>query len=179
MNRRARPLDQLNLYQFNGNNPVLYTDPFGLCPPYPCRDPQQELIRRVADGVRLLSDPPLVVGASLTIGNLSLGGTTGAVEGFGAGISANSPSLGASVDIGVKYRSASPGEPTGSVSYGVGKHTGVTATNETIMFNIGANTPTASPITVTKDIAPPSQAAMPISIDAKPDATRVCTLECR
>ena len=23
----------LNLYQFNGNNPVAYTDPFGLCPP--------------------------------------------------------------------------------------------------------------------------------------------------
>jgi len=25
----------LNLYQFNGNNPVAYTDPFGLCPPWP------------------------------------------------------------------------------------------------------------------------------------------------
>jgi RHS repeat-associated protein len=169
----------LNLYQFNGNNPVLYTDPFGLCPPYPCRDPQQELIMRVADGVRLLSQPPLVVGVSGTIGNLSVGVTTGAVEGGGAGISANSPSAGASVDIGVKYRTASPGEPTGSVSAGVGKHTGVTVTNETIMVNIGVSTPTASPITITKDIEPVSQGAMPIPIVAKPDATRVCTLSCR
>ncbi len=32
-----------NLYQFNGNNPVAYTDPFGLCPNPPCRSEDDPL----------------------------------------------------------------------------------------------------------------------------------------
>lgn len=28
----------INPYQFNGNNPVTYTDPFGLCPPEDAND---------------------------------------------------------------------------------------------------------------------------------------------
>jgi RHS repeat-associated protein len=52
----------LNLYQFNGNNPVVYRAPFRLCPP--CR-PDQEFIRAVAGRVQPLENIVNTVGTSL------------------------------------------------------------------------------------------------------------------
>lgn len=83
----------VNLYQFNGNNPAAYTDPFGLCPPKDFTTPcgGQDLINQVAGRVQGLHSAvtvglavqlaPLVVfgaadvllGNSITTVNLSAG----------------------------------------------------------------------------------------------------------
>jgi RHS repeat-associated protein len=48
----------LNLYQFNGNDPVSYSDPFGLCPPqddHPCSDKDEALQAPLIDPVAIVA----------------------------------------------------------------------------------------------------------------------------
>jgi hypothetical protein len=65
----------LNLYQFNGNNPVAYTDPFRLCPP--CR-PDQEFVALMG-GLLQPAQGPLELAATLAM--LPLSGPGLAAEG--------------------------------------------------------------------------------------------------
>jgi RHS repeat-associated protein len=57
----------LNMYQFNGNNPVLYSDPFGLCDPK--KDAGCPLIQAVAGNVRGLTylEPVMLAIANLPL----------------------------------------------------------------------------------------------------------------
>lgn len=89
----------VNLYAYAGNNPVAYSDPFGLCPPYPCADPQQELIMRVGGLLRPVQRPlelagtlamaPLMISGEGALVTLGLAGrATQATATFYRGVSA-------------------------------------------------------------------------------------------
>jgi RHS repeat-associated protein len=54
----------LNLYQFNGNNPVVFTDPFGLAPCPPCSDKDEAL------GRPLIGEEILLIPLSMAVGTL-------------------------------------------------------------------------------------------------------------
>ena len=111
------------------------------------------LLQAVGRPVKAATDP-VTVGFSTTGGNVGFGctATAGGGKGCSSSIVVNSPSWGASVDIGVKFRSADQDLATGSASVGLGQHLGVTVSNETIMLNIGVSTPTASPVTAAVDM---------------------------
>ncbi len=173
----------LNLYGFADGDPVNFSDPFGLrtCPP-DC-GPLASFIRgpvrpgmfagAAARGASLDAGNHVVVGVSGTLGNVTCSATGGAVSGSGCGVSINTPSVGASLDIGIKFRDAGGDPLTGGVTYGQ-EHLGVTLTNGTVMLNIGANTPVASPLTVTVDLPSiPAGQGPPGSTTQKPDATAV------
>ncbi len=66
----------INLYQFNGNNPATYTDPFGLCPP--CR-----LALSTARGGAALGGS---VGSAIPVVGTTAGAIVGGVIGFAAGV---------------------------------------------------------------------------------------------
>jgi RHS repeat-associated protein len=183
----------VNLYAYAGNNPVAYTDPFGLDCKNP-GDPACKLERLVPRGpagtpgpgaggagtlLAVIGKPlkeatdPIVVGASATLGNAGVGCTTSRAAQSCSRPSAqlNSPSMGASIDIGVKYRDGKFDPANLSYSVGLGKHLGVTISNETIMLNIGVNTPTVLPFTYSGeipklDVAPPNQPVAPADATA-------------
>ncbi len=90
-------------------------------------------------------------------------------------MSLNSPSSGASLDLGIRYRNGSDDLVTGSVTFGVGKHLGLTFTNEAVILNIGVSTPTALPFTPTLDLLPGSVKGQgrPLTLVQPADATAV------
>jgi RHS repeat-associated protein len=164
----------LNLYQFNGNNPVANADPFGLCPCHLWNQFKASLgLRKVP----LAAEAPpnnLVIGASGTLGNVTESVTTGAVKGSGTSMILGKPQIGASLDVGFKTRDAQDGEATGGVTYGVSRHLGITVTNETVMLNIGFSYPPGgSPVTVSADVPGSSPRRVSPSIVAPADATAV------
>ncbi|MBA3339930.1 MAG: RHS repeat-associated core domain-containing protein [Geodermatophilaceae bacterium] len=62
----------VNLYQFNGNNPVAYTDPFGLCPP--CSDREDGFGDNdpgFADPTAYIGPAEVKLGAALLVGIVS------------------------------------------------------------------------------------------------------------
>jgi hypothetical protein len=76
----------LNLYQFNNNNPVMYTDPFGLrtCPPdcgaiYAVAGTAFGAVGAVAGGI---------VGTAGGPAGIVVGAVLGGASGFGAGVAA-------------------------------------------------------------------------------------------
>ena len=172
----------LNLYGFAGGDPVNFSDPFGLrtCPP-DC-GPLASFIRgpvrpgmfagAAARGASLDAGKHVVVGVSGTLGNVTCSATGGAVSGSGCGVAINTPSIGGSIDVGIKFRDTGGDPLTGAVTYGQ-EHLGVTVTNGTVMLNIGLNTPVASPVTATVDLPPVPGRGPPGTMTQKPDATAV------
>jgi RHS repeat-associated protein len=72
----------LNLYQFNGNNPANYTDPFGLCIPWP-----ECALAAAGGGARFGTVIGAAVGTAVepgggTVLGAGIGRTVGAVGGF-------------------------------------------------------------------------------------------------
>ncbi len=74
----------INLYQFNGNDPASYDDPYGLCPPLDANDGQHcytagatqlsaGQLRSVAESsAQRPSEKDLTLSASATLGNTTL-----------------------------------------------------------------------------------------------------------
>ncbi len=163
-------------YNYVLDNPPVLVDPDGR--QVNANDPARFFVRgpvrpgMFAGAVARVATSPAVVGVSGTLGNSTCGANTG---GAGCGVSINSPSAGASIDVGIRYRDATEDPVSGSVSLGVGKHTGLTLTGDAVILNIGVSSPTASPVTVTLDLpagaakGPPS----PQTIVQRPDATAV------
>jgi hypothetical protein len=77
----------VNLYQFNNNDPVNYTDPFGLCIPWP-----QCAFAAAGAGARAGTVVGGVVGTVLggpgpgTVTGVAVGRAVGAVAGFGVAV---------------------------------------------------------------------------------------------
>jgi RHS repeat-associated protein len=177
----------LNLYGFAGGDPVNFSDPFGLMTCPPCFAEWNREAQAIASNggttkgmIQVGSGAWLAVqdqtigrlagGVSGTLGNVTCGANT---AGSGCGVSINTPSAGASLDVGIKFRNASGDPVTGGVTYGIGKHLGLTVTNGTVMLNIGVSTPTASPVTATVDLPSTPGQGPPGSMTQSPDATAV------
>ncbi len=183
----ARPIGLaggMNLYGFAAGDPVNFSDPFGLC-----KRPGDLSCRKfrtgsAADAREVFADvgrrtsgmQSVRVGASATVGTIGVGCSTGPArgsEGCSSSAVANSPSIGASLDFGIKYRSAAAGEPGFSLSAGIGQHLGVTVTNETFMLNLGVSTPTVSPVTTAVDFPTITPPAGPTALETPADNTGV------
>ncbi len=166
----------INLYQFNGNNPVSYTDPFGLkagCPP--C-NPWQGL----KDALGIPNSVPLYapaapaagrnmfyVSASVMVDNVITTGTLGAGGGVKSSVCITCPvPVGAGVAAGLQLREADAGEGGWGVSAGP-----VGVSNESIELQVG--TPTGTPVQVTVDIPLPKSEKRPGGLAAPRDATLV------
>lgn len=104
----------VNLYQYGGNNPVAYTDPFGLCPPcwqsYPYESFKLGLRSSVGASASFLNGTWAV--SDLTKPEVAPGVVLGI------------PQVGASVDFTVGEEPP-PGSKTGSIDIGAGEHLGI------------------------------------------------------
>jgi uncharacterized protein RhaS with RHS repeats len=166
----------LNLYGFAQGDPVNFSDPFGLCTPMPgCLLGWQGLQHALGlDGIPF-STPNrpsrLSAGVSGSLGLASGGCSVGASSGCGPSVNVT-PQYGASFDLGIKVRSADPGEPVVGVSAGVNEHLGVTVSNEGVTISIGVGV--GSPVNANYTPNPQSTAGATGPIpQVKPDQTRV------
>ena len=168
----------LNLYQFNGNNPVSYTDPFGLCPQRPCIP-----LPGVAEGSRLnlgqhqtLSDESrkpmhkLVasVGASITMVGFTLSSQGTSPTGT---TSIETTAIGGTLDVNLDANNVKPGprftlqKGMISVSFGEG-HVGIHVGLQIGLRWVGVSLPVG---TVTEDRPAPTGVE-----PAARDATGTC-----
>ena len=158
-----------NTYGFTGGDPINHSDPFGLCRLRPCLVPR---LGQFAGAAARTGSDRVVVGASVTAGNVSVSQRVGSSE-PSVSIPLNSSSYGASLDLGVKLRTAAEGEPRGSVSLGLGKHSGITVDNESVTLNLGVSTPTLLPVTVAPEVTASPSGPPPGVPGIQSDATSV------
>ena len=134
----------LNLYGFASGDPVNFSDPFGLCVPFPA----------CAERAVFLAGERFKAAVARVTDRLSLSGSNGVMSGSlsSGGLSGPSftNSLGLSLDVRVRDGGRGQGtwRPSGSISFGLGKHGGVTFGDDgsiTISAGLGMSLPPWAP----------------------------------
>jgi hypothetical protein len=158
----------LNLYGYAGGDPINYADPFGLCVPFPAC-----LEHAVAQLESKFKETAAAVfgtaSASVTVGGVTASKSPGAAVSYSA--STNITEVGGGVSFTWGHNVLEPGTAPGySVSVGLGKHLGVTLSEDSFSVNIGAST--GLPVSVATEVTGAKPIPRPIA-PIRADATAV------
>jgi RHS repeat-associated protein len=159
----------LNLYGYANGDPVNFSDPYGLCarPGRPCPPIRPGLF----GGAASQAVTPVQVRVSGSLGLPT--GSCSVREGCQLGGVNLTPQYGASVDIGLKFRSAPAGEPIPTVSYGFHKHASAYLSTEEVGVSAGFGVGSAFNVTVDPNGKESETQAVESPPPVAPDATRV------